>query len=163
MKSIQYFHSSNDIMFSLIINLVTTIRRFIDVAIHIQVTLLSDLLCQGNNPLSQLRLLPQQNIQAQVNLGLRIILLINQLSLQLVKLAFIKDLQQSQMPVPGMVSSCVHMADCVLSIYDLPPSVEGGPPPSGELSHGQIERNESILSSVSSFKDRCVLAVVGIP
>ncbi|RPB05793.1 hypothetical protein L873DRAFT_543460 [Choiromyces venosus 120613-1] len=38
MESIQYFHSSNDIMFSLIINLVTTIRRFINVAIHIQVT-----------------------------------------------------------------------------------------------------------------------------
>ncbi|RPA91721.1 hypothetical protein L873DRAFT_271029 [Choiromyces venosus 120613-1] len=86
MKSIQYFHSSNDIMFSLIINLVTTIRRFIDVAIHIQVTVMSDLLCQGNNPLSQLPLLPQENIQAQANSGLRIILLINQLSLQLVKL-----------------------------------------------------------------------------
>ncbi|RPA91722.1 hypothetical protein L873DRAFT_271051 [Choiromyces venosus 120613-1] len=67
------------------------------------------------------------------------------------------------MPVPGMVSSCVHMADCVLSVYDLPPSVEGRPPPSGELSHGQIERNESISSSVSSFKDRGVLGVVGIP
>jgi len=55
-----------------------------------------------------------------------------------------KDPVLSQMPDPGMIFFCAHLADHVPFFYGPPLSVKGGPSPLGEPWHEQTGRNVSI-------------------